>query len=116
MDENQAINALKAKGLRRAEETESGYTWTWIDEDGNRISWWITEEEKLKCQNCGKKLDPAKAVWLELSNRSGNYYFVTESGPNLPEEESQGGFPFGKDCALNVGRLYKPEYRKEKSQ
>jgi len=51
-------------------------------------------EEILKCECCGKALDPKTTVWLELSNTDGNYYHV------LPQDHiSQGCFPFGRTCS-----------------
>jgi hypothetical protein len=52
------------------------------------------EIETLKCERCGKVLDPRKAVWLELSNTDGKYYQEIPAG-----HVSQGAFCFGKDCA-----------------
>lgn len=66
--------------------------------------------DDLFCQECGKKLDPIKAVWLELSTETGEYYF----GDPLPEAESQGGFPFGKDCAKKIGKRYQAEKESSK--
>jgi hypothetical protein len=54
----------------------------------------LSKQEKLKCERCGKILDPRKAVWLELSNTDGRYYLEIPKG-----HISQGGFCFGKDCA-----------------
>lgn len=57
------------------------------------------------CERCGKLLDNERIVWLELNQNSGRYH---EDGM-VPEEESQGSFPFGPDCAAAVmetgGRL-----------
>ena len=46
------------------------------------------------CERCKSKLNPDKAVWLELDQRTGTY-----TDQPVPEEYSQGGFPFGADCA-----------------
>ena len=48
----------------------------------------------LFCERCKAKLNPDKAVWLELDQRTGTY-----TDQPVPEEYSQGGFPFGADCA-----------------
>ncbi len=48
----------------------------------------------LFCERCKAKLNPEKAVWLELDQRTGTY-----TDQPVPEEYSQGGFPFGADCA-----------------
>jgi hypothetical protein len=53
-------------------------------------------KEILRCEKCGKILDPRKAVWLELSNTDGKYYQEIPKG-----HVSQGAFSFGKDCAEN---------------
>jgi hypothetical protein len=65
--------------------------------------------DRMYCQECGKFLNPHKIVWLGLSTKTGEYYFVDNPGDTLPEDESQGAFPFGKDCAKKVGKLYKPQ-------
>jgi hypothetical protein len=46
------------------------------------------------CECCGKKLDDAKIVWLELDTRTDEY-----TSDAVPEEYSQGAFPFGAGCA-----------------
>lgn len=51
----------------------------------------------LFCEHCKAKLNPDKAVWLELDQRTGTY-----TDQPVPEEFSQGGFPFGADCAKNM--------------
>lgn len=48
----------------------------------------------LFCERCKAKLNPDMAVWLELDQRTGTY-----TDQPVPEEYSQGGFPFGADCA-----------------
>jgi hypothetical protein len=50
------------------------------------------------CEHCGRKLDESKIVWLELSFRTGQWF---QPGA-CPENESQGGFPFGRACAKTV--------------
>jgi len=55
---------------------------------------------KYWCEHCGRALDETKIAWLELSFRTGRWY----SDGKCPEEESQGGFPFGKACARTVLR------------
>jgi hypothetical protein len=52
------------------------------------------KEQTIYCERCGDKLNPSKAVWLELSNTDGKYYTEIPSG-----HVSQGGFSFGKACA-----------------
>lgn len=46
------------------------------------------------CECCGKKLDDAKIVWLELDTRTDEY-----TSEAVSEEFSQGAFPFGAGCA-----------------
>lgn len=48
----------------------------------------------LFCERCKSKLNPDMAVWLELDQRTGTY-----TDQPVPEKYSQGGFPFGADCA-----------------
>ena len=50
------------------------------------------------CTCCEKKLNPEKTVWLELDQRTNTYH---DNG-DVPEEKSQGWFPFGKKCAQNI--------------
>lgn len=60
--------------------------------------------EPNTCGRCGKKLDHSKSEWLELSNATGLY-----CTGGLPDDESQGCFEFGADCAAailkNSGKL-----------
>jgi len=50
------------------------------------------------CTRCHGRVDPKKAVWLELNNKTNLY---CEPG-TVPERDSQGGFAFGEDCARVV--------------
>jgi len=52
-------------------------------------------KDNQSCTKCEKKLDYEKIVWLELNSHTGVY---TLPGM-VPEEESQGVFPFGAACA-----------------
>lgn len=49
----------------------------------------------IKCTRCGKELKGEGPIILELSITDGHYY-----GTLPKDHESQGGFPFGKDCAV----------------
>jgi len=54
------------------------------------------------CERCGAKLKTHKGgeyniIWLEYDQRTGTY-----TNKEVPAEFSQGGFPFGKDCAKIV--------------
>lgn len=54
----------------------------------------MTLKLDYKCERCGRQLYKTSTVWLEFSNTDGNWY------KNLPKgHESQGSFPFGRDCA-----------------
>jgi hypothetical protein len=46
------------------------------------------------CERCHAKLAFESIWWLELDQRNGTYSLEA-----VPEEFSQGGFAFGKDCA-----------------
>ena len=46
------------------------------------------------CERCHAKLAFESIWWLELDQRTGTYSLEA-----VPEEFSQGGFAFGKDCA-----------------
>lgn len=50
------------------------------------------------CLRCGKRLDHNKSTWLELNQFTGLY---CEPG-TVPENESQGEFEFGPDCAKAI--------------
>lgn len=50
------------------------------------------------CERCHKPIDKKKAVWLELNCVTGLY---VKPG-TIPENESQGCFAFGPDCAKAV--------------
>lgn len=54
----------------------------------------------LYCERCNERLDPSKIVWLELSQETG--LFTDPDKAVLPENESQGGFTFGRACANSV--------------
>lgn len=49
------------------------------------------------CEECGARLDIRKAVWLTFDQRTGNY-----TDQDVPDEYSQGAFPFGRDCAKKL--------------
>jgi hypothetical protein len=53
----------------------------------------MSSQKNIRCERCGKTLDPKKAKMLELSITDGNYYAEIPEG-----HESQGGFYFGTDC------------------
>jgi len=46
------------------------------------------------CERCKAKLKDDNIFWLELDQRTFTY-----TNEAVPEEFSQGGFSFGKDCA-----------------
>ena len=56
--------------------------------------------DTIRCERCGEKLNELTLVWLELNSLTGLYH-DPEKNP-VPEEESQGGFTFGKACAAAV--------------
>lgn len=56
------------------------------------------------CTCCGKKLKQATAVWLEKSFITNKYYLDNV----VPNQESQGYFPFGITCAQKIAfAIYK---------
>lgn len=48
-----------------------------------------------RCTRCAKPLAPDKIVWLELDQRTDTYH----DRRDVPENKSQGWFPFGAACA-----------------
>jgi hypothetical protein len=50
------------------------------------------------CPRCAKRINPAKAKWLEQNNCTGMF---VEPG-TVPADESQGWFEFGADCARAI--------------
>jgi|LakMenEpi03Aug12_release.lakeMendotaPanAssembly.Ray.scaffolds.fasta_scaffold1801392_2 hypothetical protein len=54
------------------------------------------KEQTIWCERCGEKLNPNKAVWLELSITDGRYY---EENKFPKGHESQGAFSFGTACS-----------------
>jgi hypothetical protein len=48
------------------------------------------------CTKCGKKLNKKTLVMLELNWKTNEY---SDPAKPLASEDSQGLFPFGKDCA-----------------
>lgn len=57
-------------------------------------------ESRNTCERCGEEVHPDREVWLELSQETG--LFSDPRVVTLPENESQGGFCFGADCAKTV--------------
>lgn len=59
-------------------------------------------ETERRCTCCDRPLR-GRIRYLELDQRTGSYHDLKD----VPEEQSQGWFPFGKDCAryLNVKEL-----------
>lgn len=55
-------------------------------------------DQDIFCTKCGEKINPKRAVWLELDQRYGKY--APEGA--VPALYSQGGFPFGRDCAIRA--------------
>jgi hypothetical protein len=53
---------------------------------------------KFTCTHCGKALNEKTMVSLELDQRINEYH---DFG-NVPEDQSQGWFDFGKDCAAKL--------------
>jgi hypothetical protein len=52
-----------------------------------------------QCDCCGKPLAWGRAVWLEFDQRIGAFHDY-ELG--VPQEHSQGWFPFGPSCATRL--------------
>lgn len=52
-------------------------------------------EHQYRCERCGERLAESRIAWLELNRATGRYHKPGE----VPPEESQGGFAFGKRCA-----------------
>ncbi len=57
-------------------------------------------EEHEFCEKCGAELNPSRVKWLELDTRTN--VFTDPDKVEIPEEHSQGGFPFGIACAKKV--------------
>jgi hypothetical protein len=53
-----------------------------------------------QCDCCGRTIKPGRVVWLELDHRVGGYHDYE----NVPEQMSQGWFPFGPACAARLLR------------
>jgi hypothetical protein len=51
--------------------------------------------DTFRCACCEQELNPKTLVWLELSFKTGEYAKPGE----VPEDESQGCFTFGRACA-----------------
>ena len=56
----------------------------------------INNDEVCTC--CGKKLKQQGSVWLECSFVTNKYYIDNV----VPQQDSQGYFPFGLTCAKKV--------------
>lgn len=70
----------------------------------------MKEEPRKRCERCSEFLHPDREVWLEYDRRTCTY---TDQG--IPEQHSQGGFPFGRACARQALRehLLAQEDKKE---
>lgn len=55
-----------------------------------------------RCTKCNRELKENQIVWLTLDSETGKYHI-----DKVPEDKSQGAFPFGKDCAANVATIYR---------
>jgi len=55
------------------------------------------------CERCGKPITADTTVWLEMRISTGRYVPETTV---LPDDDNQGCFPFGSDCAKHPNRLY----------
>jgi len=53
-----------------------------------------------KCTRCNELLIESRMVWLELSTMTGLY--TDPAKVSISEDESQGCFAFGRDCARRV--------------
>jgi hypothetical protein len=51
-----------------------------------------------RCERCGRELNPGDEEWLELEMSTNRYRLPGE----VDETDSQGLFPFGKDCKVCV--------------
>jgi len=49
------------------------------------------------CTRCGKAIS-GRVAWLELDRRDNTYH----DREDVPEDQSQGWFPFGVDCARRL--------------
>lgn len=63
----------------------------------NQQSKMVISEDDI-CTCCGKKLKQQSATWLECSFVTNKYYIDNV----VPQQESQGYFPFGITCAKKV--------------
>lgn len=57
----------------------------------------MPEEHEKECTHCQRPLKN-ECVMLELDQRTDTYH----QNCDVPEEHSQGWFPFGKDCAAKL--------------
>ncbi len=48
-----------------------------------------------KCERCGEELHPDRETMLELDQRTNTF----TNSEDVPEDVSQGWFPFGATCA-----------------
>jgi hypothetical protein len=65
-------------------------------------------EKKNRCERCQEILKPGNEVWLELDQRTNTYTDL-----EVPQEHSQGGFPFGADCAKRAITEHKQKGKNE---
>lgn len=59
----------------------------------------VAVAEVATCERCDAELIAAEAVWLELNCHKGTWHTAEDE---VPENESQGCFPFGADCAKHM--------------
>ena len=55
----------------------------------------MTTRNQDECQCCGKRIKAGKEVMLELDQRDSTYHDFGD----VPDDKSQGFFPFGASCA-----------------
>jgi hypothetical protein len=68
-----------------------------------------TPDPYLECQRCKQPITAETRVWLELDVRTGKYR--PAGSTSLPDEHSQGEFPFGPDCAKHPNKPYKGSHK-----
>lgn len=56
------------------------------------------DDNEEHCTKCNKRIDPLKMIMLEYNGKTLKYH----KPGDVPENESQGLFPFGADCAKRI--------------
>ena len=101
----EALKVCKTEAEGKSYPCLPNESWKWLEieqDEFTELQRSLMKNEFVFCERCGAKLTTIKGgtynvIRLEYDQRTGTY-----TNKEVPAEFSQGGFPFGKDCAKIV--------------